>query len=122
MSKTKTKTSDWWEASRRLREGSGLLIGVGIQGDGAVYSLDWSAEDRLAAVPSSTPRPKDVFIGHNSKSDFETIHPPLWPKVAEMLTGMTLEELKSFAPIRIISPDLERVVWEWWPNGVKTPR
>jgi hypothetical protein len=124
MNKTKTKQKwpEWWEAERRLRNNGGLLIGVGIQGDGAVYSLDWSAEERLAGVPPSTPRPTDVFIGHEKKSDFERIHSALWPRVVEMLTGMTLEQLKPFAPIRIYSPDLERVVWEWQPDKSSSTR
>jgi hypothetical protein len=122
MSKTKQKATDWGETKRRLRDSGGLLIGVGIQGDGAVYSLDSSAEKRLAGVPPSTPRPTDVFIGHESASDFERIHTPLWPKVVEMLTGMTLEQLKPFAPIRIISPQKERVIWEWRPEEVTSLR
>src|SRR4051794_17912373 len=108
MNKTKQKTTDWWETKRRLRSSGGLLVGVCIQGDGAVYSLDSSAEKRLAGVPPSTPRPTDVFIGHERGSDFERIHSPHWPKVVEMLTGMTLEQLRPFAPIRIISPQQVR--------------
>jgi hypothetical protein len=122
MSKTKQKTSGWWETSRRLRESGGLLIGVGIQGDGAVYSLDWSAKRRLEGVPPSTPRAKDVFIGHDRDSDFETIDSPHWPRIVEMLTGLTLEQLKPFAPIRIISPQQQRVVWEWQPDEITPPQ
>jgi hypothetical protein len=116
MGKTKPKIPDWWETEKHLRDSGGLLIDVGLQGDGAVYGLDWSAEDRLAGVPPTTPRPTDVFIGHERDSDFEKVHSPLWPKVVEMLTGMTVEQLKPFAPIRIISPQQERIVWEWWPD------
>jgi hypothetical protein len=107
---------DWWETKRHLRDSGGLLIGVGIQGNGAVYSLDTSAKKRLADVPPSTPRPADVFIGHERASAFERIHSALWPRIVEILTGMTLEQLKPFAPIRIISADLEQVVWEWRPE------
>jgi hypothetical protein len=124
MGKTKTRRNgpDSLEMHRRLRASGGLLIDVGIQGDGAVYALNSSAEKRLAVGPPSTPRPTDVFIGHKSKSDFDRIHPPLWPKVVEMLTGMTLEQLTPFAPIRIYSPQLERVVWEWQPGEASSPR
>ena len=104
-----------------LRAGGGLLIGVGLQGDGATYELDFSAEKRLEGVPSNTPRPRSVFIGHYRDSEFETLHAPQWPRIAEMLTGMTLEQLKPFAPIRIISPQQERIVWEWQPEEV-SPR
>jgi hypothetical protein len=122
MGKTKQKTTDRWEMKRRLRDSGGLLIGVGIQRDGAVYSLDSSAKKRLAEVPPSTPRPKNVFIGHESASDFERIHSALWPKIVEMLAGMTLEQLRPFAPVRIYSPDLERVVWEWQPDNISRPQ
>jgi hypothetical protein len=121
-SKTKQKWPNWMEMHRRLRASGGLLMEVGIQGDGAVYSLDTSAEKRLADVPPSTPRPPFVFIGHYRGSDFEKMHSPHWPTVVEMLTGMTLEQLKPFAPIRIYSPQLERVVWEWQPEDVTSRR
>jgi hypothetical protein len=118
MSKTKQKWPKWMEMRRRLRASSGLLSEVGIQGDGAIYSLNSSAEKRLAGVPPSTPRPTDVCIGHERESDFERIHSALWPKAAEMFIGMTLEQLRPFAPVRIFSADLERVVWEWEPGKV----
>ena len=117
--KSKRKLPDWWEKWIRLGESS-LLIGVGFQGDGATYSLDPSAKKRLEGVPSNTPRPRSVFIGHHRDSEFETLHAPQWPRIVEMLTGMTLEQLKPFAPIRIYSPQQERVVWEWQPEEIST--
>jgi hypothetical protein len=106
----------------RLRAGDGLLIGVGIQHDGATYQLDPIAKQRLEDVPPRTPRPRSVFLGHERASEFETIHPPQWPRIVEMLTGLTLEQLKPFAPIRIVSPQQERIVWEWQPDVVSPPR
>jgi hypothetical protein len=99
-----------------------LVIGVGIQHDGAVYQLEPSALHRLEGVPPNKPRPRCVFLGYDRESDFETIHPPHWPQIVEMLTGLTLEQLKPFAPIRILSPQRECIVWEWQPEAVSLPR
>jgi hypothetical protein len=121
MGKRKKKMPDGWEERIRLGD-TGLLIDVGLQGDGATYVLDPSAQKHLDGVPSSTPRPRSVFIGHHRDSEFESIHAPHWSRVAEMLTGMTLEQLRPFAPIRIYSPQQVRVVWEWKPEEITTCR
>ena len=120
--RSKRKEPEWWERWIRLRDSTGLLINVGLQGDGATYSLDSTAKQRLEGIPSNAPRPRSVFIGHQRDSEFETLHAPQWPRIVEMLTGLTLEQFKPFAPIRIYSSDQERIVWEWPPNEVTSLR
>jgi hypothetical protein len=120
--KSRMPAGDWFDLYRRLEAEGGLLISVGIQGDGAVYVLEPSAEERLEGVKPHTPRPRSVFIGHHRVSDFDTVQPPHWPRVVEMLTGLTAEQLKEFTPIRILSPGREGVIWEWQPEPVSSPR
>jgi hypothetical protein len=108
---------------RPIERRGGLLIGVGgIQTDGVTYQLEPSAICRLEDVPANTPRLRSVFLGHKRTDDFETMDAPYWLLVAQMLTGLTVERLKEFAPIRIISHGQQRIVWEWQPEGVSSPR
>jgi hypothetical protein len=123
--RSKSKTDEdqaferWCALTDRLRAEGALLIDVNLQGDGAVYGLDPSAERLLENAPPNTPRPRCVVIGHYRDSEFMAINQPHWPQIVEMLTGLTLEQLKPFAPIYITSPTLGRIVWEWNPEAVR---
>jgi hypothetical protein len=119
---SKQNGQEWYDLMDRLRAEAGLLIGVGIQHDGATYQLDPIAKRRLEGVPPNAPRPRSVFIGYYRQSEFDTVQPPQWPRVVEMLTGLKMEQLEAFAPIRIVSPDRRCILWEWRPEVVSSPQ
>ena len=91
-----------------------LIIQIGRQRDGCTYQLHPSSRARLRKVfPDIRPIPS-VFIGYETKSDFETLHGPLWPQIATMLTGLPEEKIEHLGGIKIFDPteeiEVEQVV------------
>ena len=104
----------------RIRELSrdGLLVLVGIQPDGGVYQLYPTSRLR---VEEAFPRAKmfrSLVLHHRRDSDFEDWHGPVWERVVELLTGLTLDQIAQLGGVRIYDPEGDRVLWEWKPTPV----
>lgn len=84
------------------RERSVIL--VGLQADGTTYSLHPAFRRRLReAFPTARPAPS-VFIGSDTKADFESLHGPMWEQIAILLTGLSLQKLTDFGQVIVRDP------------------
>ena len=87
-----------------------LVIQIGRQRDGCTYQLHPSSRARLRKeFPDVRPVPS-VFIGYDTKSDFEALHGPLWKQIATMLTGLSWERIETLGGIQIYDPVQETEV------------
>ncbi len=89
--------------------GTPLIIDVGLGGHGAVYELDPLSFDRLrAAFPKARPA-AFINVGYDPDgTDFEEQHGATWPLVAQILTGLTAEQMQTLGGVRIHDPMKER--------------
>ena len=80
------------------------IILVGLQADGTTYSLHPAFRRRLLeAYPTVRPAPS-VFVGSDTKVDFESLHGPMWKQIAILLTGLSLEKLTEFGQVIVRDP------------------
>jgi hypothetical protein len=96
-----------------------VLIVVGVQHDGAVYELPLDWEELIRNKYPGLSLLECVFLGHWRASDFPRLHESRWPRVPELLTGLSLEQFAELNGVRIYSPETNTVVWEWLPSAVK---
>jgi hypothetical protein len=47
-----------------------------------------------------------VFVGYDTRAEFEELHGPMWKQIAMMLTGLTWEQIESMGGVRIYDPAL----------------
>ena len=122
MNKQKTKhmnAAERLENVRRLSRDA-LLIGLGIQHDGAVYSIHPLGRLRMQErYPDVVPL-DCVMLGHTRAADFEKLNPPRWEPMVLMLTGLTPEQLAHLGGVRIYDTEDGGVVWEWKPKVVRS--
>lgn len=96
MAKTQRKAS-----TKKQTTTTGIKISVGRQGDGGVYELHPLSEMKLMREHPDVRRVPSVFVGYRSKDEFESLHGPLWPQIAMMLTGLSWEQLQQMGGVTI---------------------
>ena len=94
-----------------------LLIHLHVEANGVTYALDPLSEDRADAVSSHAPRIPLVFFGFDKEAEWESLHRPLWPLTATLLTGLTMDQIGQLGGVRIEDTMNNRVVWEWRPEA-----
>ncbi len=81
-----------------------IIILAGVQRNGTTYQLDPLSKLRLeAALPGAKPAPR-IFVGHETQADFETLHGPMWPQIASLLTGVSVDRLETLGGVIIRVP------------------
>lgn len=97
----------------------GLLVYMGIQNDGTVYELDTRSKERITkAYPEVNQLPM-IMLGHKRDTEFERLHPPLWGKMVQMLTGLTKGQIARLGGVRIFDMDNDLLRWEWLTDAAK---
>ena len=97
----------------------GLLVYMGIQHDGTVYELDTRSKERISkAYPEARQLP-DIMLGHKRVEEFERLHPPLWERMVQMLTGLTKGQIARLGGVRIFDTDNDILRWEWQTGEAK---
>jgi hypothetical protein len=88
-----------------------IVIYVGRQATGATYELEPLSRRRLSQAFPQTRRTPKVFLGYEKEQDFEQVHGPLWPQVATILTGLSLDQLDKLGGARLYDP-AEEAEWD----------
>jgi hypothetical protein len=104
-------------AAKAHKEGGPLLVRVGLNAGGSTYALDPLSEDRVReAFPEAHGLPM-VFFGYNTPGEFDTLHRPLWPQAAQLLTGLTMEQIGQLGGLKFSDAKTEATIWEWLFDG-----
>ena len=104
-------------AAKSHKKDGPLLVRVGLNAGGSTYALDPLSEDRVREVfPEVRGLPK-VFFGYNTPGEFETLHRPLWLQAAQLLTGLTMEQIKQLGGLKFSDAMTETTIWEWPIDG-----
>ena len=106
-------------AAKSHKEDGPLLIRVGLNAGGSTYALDPLSEDRVReAFPEVRGLPK-VFFGYNTPGEFDTLHRPLWPQAAQLLTGLAMEQIEQLGGLKFSDAKTEATIWAWPFDGAK---
>ena len=82
-----------------------IIIEFGLQGDGVTYRLEFRSRRRIAeAFPGVHPSRHNVFVGYDTRDDFEKIHGPIWRQIAIILTGLNWEQIIQLGGAKLVDP------------------
>ncbi len=82
-----------------------IIIEYGLQGDGVTYRLEAGSRRRIAgAFQGVHPSRHNVFVGYDTREDFENVHGPIWRQIAIILTGLSWEQIQKLGGARLLDP------------------
>jgi hypothetical protein len=81
-----------------------LIIKLGRQLDGFVFQLDPRSRKWLEENFPGSGRPGRLFVGYDTKSDFDILNGDLLEQVAQLLTGLDKESLRRVGRVRLYDP------------------
>ncbi|HKI37594.1 MAG TPA: hypothetical protein VKA46_37405 [Gemmataceae bacterium] len=97
----------------------GLVIEVGWQYDGGVYMLSWRSKELIREkYPDAVINP-GILLGYDKTEDYNRFHRPYWETLAQIITGLTPEQIAALGGISIYDPRNEKVIWRWDPGSLK---
>lgn len=97
----------------------GIVIEVGWQYDGGVYMLDPRSEDLIQEkYPEAVINP-GILFGYDDTKDVNRFHRPYWETLAQIITGLTPEQIAALGGVTIYDMDNGKVIWRWKPKAVK---
>src|SRR5262245_34900671 len=115
MGKSKTPKRSIVRAPRKKPANEPLEIDVGWQNNGGVYGLEPLSEAAIQeAFPEAIIHPM-IMIGHDRSGDIDRFHRRHWPQLAQMLTGLTAEQIAQLGGVRLYDQEAEKTIWEWRP-------
>lgn len=89
-----------------------IIINVGIQSDGYVFRLQPKSRHWLQENYPHTNIVSSIFIGFDTKQEFEEIHGSIWEQVSKLLTGLSLQELNTLGGFAIYSPSEKKEIMQ----------
>jgi hypothetical protein len=95
----------------------GLQIDVGWQLDGGVYQLDLASIRKIQKAFPDAAIVGDMLIGYAKTMDYRRFHQKYWQQIAQILTGLTPEQIGQLGGIRIFDPAADSELWAWQPRG-----
>lgn len=84
-----------------MEERPQFLIDAGKQSDGVTYRLHPKTLQHLKDLFPGVTQAPSVFVGYQSKSDFERVHGAMWDQIVSILTGVSLDTIKAYGDVRI---------------------
>jgi hypothetical protein len=87
-----------------------VQINIGRQADGCTYALHpRSAAEITKRYPGVHPAPS-IYVGYATRTDFESLHGPMWPQIAALLTGLGLQTMDRELAVTIFDPRADKVI------------
>lgn len=89
-----------------------MIILRSVTRDGATYSLDPGSLDALRQRFGEAVHARSrLFLSHETRSDYESVHASIVPQVIQLLTGLSEDRLRtSFGEIRFLDPATEQEI------------
>jgi len=89
-----------------------IEILVGYEADGVVYQLPPREKRRILALDLPTKPVRRVFVGYDTKEQFEQTFGPIAGQALLLLTGMTPRKINELGGVRIRSSASDKPVFE----------
>lgn len=88
-----------------------IVIYRSVTRDGETFALDAASRDRLSQHFGELARfHSRVFIGNETRADYEAIHASIVPQVVQLLTGLALDRLQELGGVVFRDPVTEREI------------
>jgi len=115
MAKRKPSERERWDkVEEYYRNARHLIMDVGWQGVDGVYGLDLDTEERIrAAFPDAPVNPGQLVLSSDKEGNIDRYQRPYWPMIAQILTGLTPEQIRSLGGIELFDPEAGKVLWSW---------
>src|SRR5438046_837827 len=108
-----TKTAKKIAKKEGPKPDRGIVIDVGWQQDGGVYMLDWRSKDLIRqSYPDAIINP-GTLLGYDKTEDYNRFHRPYWEVLAQIMTGLTPEQIAALGGASIYDPAEKKVIWRW---------
>mgnify|MGYP001426042618 CR=1 FL=1 len=85
---------------------SPLVIHIGRQSDGCAYELNPRSVAVIRARYPGVRAVPSVFVGYDTRTEFEELHGPMWKQIAMMLTGLSWEQIEQMGGVSIYDPTM----------------
>ena len=92
-----------------------LVITVDSDDEKRTFRLKSSSRRRMVPPSNRAALPSALGIRHEVEAEFVAVHGEIYPYAAELLTGLTWDELRDAGGVQICAPE-GRVVWSWPPD------
>jgi len=89
-----------------------IEILVGYEADGVVYQIRPRDKRRILALALPTKPVRRVFIGYDTKEQFEQTYGPIVEQAVILLTGLTSKQINDLGGLRIKSPSSDKPIFE----------
>ena len=99
-------------SENRADELAPLVVDVSDDRSGTTFSLALSARRALEGRFHVHPSPR-VFVGHDTRSEFEKMHGPMLRQILLILTGLSEQQLRDLGRAEFREAVSERVLAEW---------
>lgn len=90
--------------SRENPVDASVQIHVGRQRDGCTYALNPHTRNRIKQAFPHAKLWSQVFVGYESEDSFEESQTNALLQVAQLLTGLTADQLRELGGVEIIDP------------------
>lgn len=92
---------------------SRIIVYVNRQLDGVTFGLDPLSRKQLhAAYPKKSPG-GSVYVGYDSKANFESYHNRVEPTILPVLLGMSEQEIVQLGEIDFIDPKTNELLFRY---------
>ncbi|MCB9553726.1 MAG: hypothetical protein R3F65_01575 [bacterium] len=87
-----------------------IQININPEREGCYYELEPLSRRRVkAAYPDVKVAPM-VFIGYQTRNDFEAVHGPMWQQVAMVLTGLSMGQLADLGGVDLFDVTTQEII------------
>ena len=87
-----------------------IIIEVGVQLYGYTFRISPRTRAKLERESPNLPPPTSLFVGFDTRSDFEKIHGSMWQQIVSILTGLSEDKLKKLGGYDFVDPLTNQVI------------
>ncbi len=103
----------------RLRDPDAAIeIIANPQHDGCCYGLHPRSKRALCARYPQVVIAPALFVGYETKAEFEQLHGHMWDPIVKLLTGLAIPRLQALGGVYILDVPRDRVVFDTRPADV----
>lgn len=84
--------------------------------DGATYTLSAESARRVREAFPGAHLPPRIFVAHETRADYETIHESMRSQIVLLLTGLSEAQRARLGPVRYRDPVSEEDLGGWLPS------
>jgi hypothetical protein len=115
MARKKSAEGEHWDrVDEYHRNARHVVVDVTWEGYDGLYSLRPAVERRIReAHPDAPVNVRGLLIESDSKENIDRFQRPYWAVVAQMVTGLTPEQIRGLGGVDFFDLAAGKVLWSW---------